>query len=373
MMKKKMVANTCTELFYQMIRSVIGTSDERLDNPLPEVWKGLYEMTQQQSLLGILFHGIEKNPEMRPPRELLLKWYAISEQIRRANEKTNEAAVELTDYFRAIGFRSCILKGQGNTLNYPDPYIRMSGDIDIWLEGGHDKIMKFVNSQWPGMLERYHHVEIPAWRGIPVEIHFTPSFMNAPWMNKRMQGWFMENAEEQFSHAVTLPDGAGAVCIPTNSFNIIYQLSHIYRHLFSEGIGLRQLVDYYYLLRKAKDDHGQQSTDYRELAATLKWLGMYKIATAVMWVLKEKLGLEDEYLIVSPNEKEGRFLLDEIMMGGNFGQYDTRLGSKEGEGIVHRYFRMSLRNMRYVQHYPSEALCEPFFRTWHFFWRLRHK
>ena len=36
--------------------------------------------------------------------------------------------------------------------------------------------------------------------------------------------------------------------IPTVEFNIIFQLTHIYSHLMNEGIGLRQLVDYYYVL-----------------------------------------------------------------------------------------------------------------------------
>lgn len=363
---------TIIDIFFQLLRYSIGASEEFPSELSPEMWNDIYKIARQQSLLGVLFYGIQKQSQQNPPRNLLLKWYAISEQIKETNQKINKATVELSDYFCTQGVRSCILKGQGNTLNYPDPYTRTSGDIDIWLEGGHDKIMKFVNSQWHGMLERYHHVEIPAWNGIPVEIHFTPSFMHAPWMNKRMQQWFAKQAEEQFSHRVALPNTDGMVCVPTLEFNLIYQLSHIYRHLFSEGIGLRQIVDYYFLL-KAKNDNGQRTTNHGELAATLQYLGLYKFAGAVMWVLKEALGLEEEYMIVPLNEKEGRFLLDEIMIGGNFGQYDTRLGSKEGEGVVHRYFRMSLRNMRYIKHYPAEALCEPLFRTWHFFWRLFHR
>ena len=358
--------------FFQMLRYSIEASEEFPSELSPEMWNDIYKIARQQSLLGVLFDGIHQQTESKPPRDLLLKWYAISEQIKEANQKTNKTAVEVSDFFRTQGFRTCILKGQGNTLHYPNPYIRTSGDIDIWLEGGHDKIMKFVNSKWHGMLERYHHVEIPAWNGIPVEIHFTPSFMHAPWMNKRMQRWFAEQEEEQFSHCVALPNTEGMVCVPTLEFNLVYQLSHIYRHLFSEGIGLRQIVDYYFLL-KAKNDNEPQTMDHGELAATLQYLGLYKFAGAVMWVLKETLGLEEEYLIVPSNERLGRFLLDEILQGGNFGQYDTRLGSKEGEGIVHRYFRMSLRNMRYIMHYPLEALCEPLFRTWYFFWRVAHR
>ena len=92
------------------------------------------------------------------------------------------------------------------------------------------------------------------------------------------------------------------------------------------------------------------------LQRDLKHLGLWKFAGAVMFVLHEVFGLSEEMMIAPMNEKEGRFLLEEVMLGGNFGQYDDRLGDKTGEGKVHRYFRMSLRNMRFVRHYPSEAI-----------------
>ena len=40
----------------------------------------------------------------------------------------------------------------------------------------------------------------------------------------------------------------GEIAIPTVEFNLIFQLTHIYAHLMNEGIGLRQLLDYYYVL-----------------------------------------------------------------------------------------------------------------------------
>lgn len=55
----------------------------------------------------------------------------------------------------------------------------------------------------------------------------------------------------------------------------------------------------------------------------LEHLGLAKIAGAVMWVLKEVLGLEEKYLIAPVDERRGRFLLSEIMRGGNFGMYGT--------------------------------------------------
>ena len=105
----------------------------------------------------------------------------------------------------------------------------------------------------------------------------------------------------------------------------------------------------------------------------LKHLGLWKFAQAVMFVMKEVFGLSENKMIAPINEKEGRFLLDEIMRGGNFGQYDNRMGNKVDESKIHRYFRMNLRNLRFVKHYPTEALCEPVFRTWFALWKKIHR
>lgn len=356
--------------FFVLLRYSVHASDEWPEGMTEECWENIYEMARQQSLLGVLFYGIQNRrmnhaDDIMPERRLLLKWYLASERIKQENIQANKVVVKVERFFQMNGFRSCILKGQGNSLIYPNPYIRMSGDIDIWLNGGRKKILNFVNERWKNCTMRYHHVEIPNFEGIPVEVHFTPSFMNAPWLNYKWQQWFKEHAEAQFSHVKELPDGRGMINTPTLDFNLIYQMNHIYRHLFSEGIGLRQLMDYYFLLKANK---GRCRLD-----DSISDLGMRKFAGAMMWVLREVFGLEDEKLLVRPNEKEGRFLLREIMIGGNFGQYDMRLGKKDGEGIVRRYFRMTIRNLQIAFHYPAEALCEPVFRTWYFFWRMWHK
>ena len=173
----------------------------------------------------------------------------------------------------------------------------------------------------------------------------------------------------QCSNVVTLPDGYGKITVPTMSFNVIYILSHLYRHVFTEGIGLRQLIDYYFVVVKSEERRVKNLT---ALQRELKYLGLWKFAGAVMYVLHEALGLPETKMIAPIDVNEGRFLLAEIMQGGNFGQYDTRLGSKENEGKLHRYLRMSLRNLRFVKHYPTEALSEPLFRTWFALWKKIH-
>ena len=172
-----------------------------------------------------------------------------------------------------------------------------------------------------------------------------------------------ERIEEQCRNVVGLPDDAGEIDIPTAEFNIVYQLSHLMHHFFDEGIGLRQIVDHYYLLRTTKfaDSH-----DWKE---ELDYLGLRKFAGAVMYVMQEVFALETDYLLVSADERRGKLLLYEILKGGNFGQHSGL--TRHSTGI--KYFLKIRRSLRFVREYPAEALCEPIFRTWHFFWRLKHR
>ncbi len=354
------------DLFFQLLRYSIGASDERPKDISPEDWESLYEIARRQSLLGVLFYGIEVHPEIKPEKRLLLKWYSVSEKIKVANQKTNRAAVEATSFFREHGFRTCLLKGQGNTLNYPNPYMRTSGDIDIWVEGGDRKVLTFARKYVPHADFCYHHIEFKKVEGVETEVHYRPSFMNSFVHDGRMQRWFEEVAEEQFSHEVELPEGAGTVCVPTNGFNRIYQMSHISNHFFHEGIGLRQILDYYYVLQQGFTE-GERAED----EALLKRLGLYKMASAVMWVLKEMLHMEDGLMIVSADKKLGRFLLNEILQGGNFGKYDQRVSHHQGQ-FAKNILRLK-RDFRLMWYFPSECLWEPLFRWYHFFWRLLNK
>ena len=373
------------KIFFDFLRFCIGSVKD-IPGSLKEVdWKELYAIAKKQALLGVLFCGIQRLPkELAPEQKLLMQWMVMAEQIRKQNIRQFLDSVKVCKNFENKGFANCILKGQGNALLYPDPYMRTPGDIDIYLSGGRRKIMKYVDQMCPNQVMRYHHVDFPVMK-TAIEVHFTPSYMFFPIHNSRMQKWFKEVMGEQCNHRVSLPDGYGEIHVPQVSFNVIYILSHLHRHIFTEGIGLRQLLDYYFVLVKWHTDltnltdsnkslpqMTQINTDLDTLRHELKYLGLWKFTQAVMFVTKEVFGLSEDRMIAPMDEREGRFLLDEIMRGGNFGQYDTRLGSKENEGKLHRYLRMSLRNLRFVKHYPTEALSEPLFRTWFALWKKIH-
>lgn len=339
-------------------------------------WRQLYTFASRQALLGFCFDGIERltkefSEELKQnsiERDLLMTWMGAAQQVRRQNVKVNAVASKLYSMLREDGFRCCILKGQGNALMYPNPYSRTPGDIDVWVNASREDITEYAKCHFK--LEddiRFHHLETTM-DGVPVELHFFPCSMNNPIYHARLQKWFKRNADLQCSNVVSLPDGIGEIAIPTTAFNVVYQLTHLYHHFFDEGIGMRQIIDYYYVVNT------DELLVIRDaLQKELKYLGLWKFAGAVMYVLHEVLGLPEEKMIAPMGEKRGKKLLAEILNGGNFGQHFTKYGHFTQQGMAKKYFLKIWRNMHFVRFYPAEALSEPIFRTWHFFWRLKHR
>ena len=339
-------------------------------------WRQLYNFATKQTIIGICFDGIERlgmeySTELKQnpiERELLMTWMGKAQQIRWQNMKVNSVASKLFSMLRKDGLRCCILKGQGNAGMYQNPYSRTPGDVDVWVNANRKIIMEYASKKFElGDNIRLQHVET-AMAGVPVELHFFPCSMNNPIYNTRLQKWFKRNADLQCSNVVSLPDDIGKIAIPTTAFNVIYQLTHLYHHFFDEGIGMRQIIDYYYVV-----NNDELLVIRNTLQSELKHLGLWKFAGAVMYVLHETLGLSEEKMIAPMDEKRGELLLAEILEGGNFGRHFTQYGGFTHQSMGKKYFLKIWRNMHFIRFYPAEALSEPIFRTWHFFWRLKHR
>ena len=455
--------------FFAFLKYCLGSKEDMSRVIAGMNWQELYSFASKQALLGLCFDGIERLGAEYPEelkqnpigRELLMTWMGKVQQIRRQNMKVNAVAGKLFPMLREDGMRCCVLKGQGNALMYPNPYSRTPGDIDVWIDASRERIMEYAQKKFE--LEddiRLQHLETSL-DGVPVELHFFPCSMNNPIYHARLQKWFRRNANLQCSNVVSLPDGAGDIAIPTTAFNVVYQLTHLYHHFFDEGIGMRQIIDYYYVvcdfykvyqnsskitpslftIKEGSTSHpdpltlrgeggnrptrcseplrskdggpskvspdcagwdrrdaigdtnsvscssGSSITSVSSASTTdssastaldvvqreLKYLGLWKFAGAVMYVLKEVLGLSEDKMIVPMDEKRGRLLLAEILDGGNFGRHFSKYGGFTHQCMGKKYFLKIWRNMHFVRYYPAEALCEPLFRTWHFFWRLKYK
>ncbi|WP_018909684.1 nucleotidyltransferase family protein [Prevotella veroralis] len=355
-----------TSIFFDFLRFCLKEDTKEPQNLSEMDWDALYDFGRKQAILGVLFHGIKRlsKSEYRPDRRQILRWYADCSFIEKANIQTYKDASDLTEMMlKKFGVHSCVLKGQTNALMYPDPYMRTSGDIDLWTDAKTLDIIRISRQLDPKGEIGYHHIELSYFK-TPVELHFFPSFMGNMWHEYKLRRFFNQCKEAQFDRLSILPSGLGEIYTLTDDFNRVFQMSHLMHHFFFEGIGLRQMIDYYYLLLRGFTDEERKKT-----IRVFKQVGMFKFAAAVMYIMKDILGLPDQYLLMKPNERVGKILVSEIIQSGNFGFHDKRY-SFTGKSVYSQYFLEIYRNLHFAFDFPSETIWgRPVSRWWHMLYK----
>lgn len=340
-------------------------------------WSDFLEFCCRQGIQGIVWGGIER-AKIKIPQSVLFEWIGVVEQTKTRNITLNRQCVEVSSFFAELGYHSCILKGQLNALFYPKPELRSPGDIDVWVsrEGGNnnyswsderEEIIKMIRGMYPKAYFVWHHIDFPLFSETSVEVHFIPVHLNNWYYNRRVKRYMLEQRNRQFSHRVNMAftsceDKKADIGALTNDFNIIYLMLHMYKHCFTSGNNLKQLIDYYCLLKKWYAERNCQD-EKKDFSKQFAQFGILKYAKGVMWVLKEKLGLNEEYLIVDYDEKFGRILLKDMF------QYGINI-RRDRLGLI---FGRFMDNLHLVQFFPIEVLIAPLHLIWLKCWKQTMK
>lgn len=367
----------------ELLRIAMGVDSAMTSICTAEEWGMIYRLAKEQAIVGLLYKAVSVLPkEQMPPPDIIGRLYSDAEYIRTQNEKVNVISLSLQNKFRNDGFHTIILKGAGNASIYNNlsnrqnersdlGNYRTTGDVDIWLiangcssvEQNRTLVIEYVQKFAPQAELLIHHVGIPPVDGIHVELHYLPMFFYSFRSQRRFDALCMQQAYRQTRHQI------GNLIVPTADFNAVYQLSHILRHLFEEGIGIKQIIDYYYVLSSlhAMNDDSLSIDVLHEIDR----LSMRPLAEAMMYVLHEAFRLPDDYMICSPEADKGKLLMNEVMRGGYMGLYDDRKSDWRLNGKMSMFIWKWRFNMRLWKLCPREVLCAPMFRLWHYLWRCR--
>ena len=379
-------------LFFELIQVALGTRICLSHTPSANEWGKLYAMAMKQSLVGVCFAGVQKaspqpSPEGKGEKSLLLRgdleeayipemlyftWMGMAAKIQQRNETVNRQCVELQKRLSADGFRSYIMKGQYVATLYGEHLaaLRQSGDIDVYLEGGLDKVLAYARTF--GEVKKVNELEmsVPVFSETEVEFHYRPFIMRNPFKNCKLQVFFDNCAERNFSNRIKLsvvdstssPTKSLEIMAPTIVFNLVHQMVHTYHHFITEGVGLRQLMDYYFVIQASNAD------DVFECQKMVESLGLNRFASALMWVLMHVFGLKVEQALWAPCEKDGRLLLDEILMSGNFGHTDERAKDIQTSRWKAFWF-VNGKTFRFWRFDHWAWFWSPVWRAYHFLWR----
>lgn len=347
----------------EIVRIIVGEQKTSIA-PSYICLKYIYNEAVKQAIDGVVMDGVISLMSVQDVTSALrtfkLRWIANSLKLEQRNDLVNLRIRQLVNIFSDGGYRSCVLKGQGVAQLYPNPKRRRCGDIDLWVEGNRNDIIKFVRSKGVRIYDvNLVHATADFFEEVSVEIHFRPSWMYNPLLDRKLQSFFTEQATMQFAHY----DERVGFAYPTVYFNLVHSMVHINRHIFEEGVGLRQLMDYYYILQHSTPQ--KRSDAYQVLCS----VGLKKFVAAVMYVMQQVFLLEEDLMLCRPNSILGSRLLDSIMAGGNFGK---ALGLKHGRNRLEKGLLQLKHNLQLMLPYANEAMWILFFQVWHYGWRKRH-
>lgn len=372
------------KLFFELIQISIG-SREVLSSKFSSLgqsrtisakeWIVLYRMAEKQALVGITFHGVEKLYKALPevcknlPVNLRMHWLGLAANIQERNILMNKRCYELQEKLVRDGFKCSILKGQGVATLYGSVLcsLRQPGDIDVWVDGGMAQSMKYCCEKFGKVEFDYVNAHTPFYEDVEVEWHWRPFVFTNLMRNRKAQQWLeSDEVKKMLTGERAKFSSDQEIVVPTWDFNAFFLMQHCYHHMFESGLGLRQIMDYYFLLLDVS--RHESVVDFLLLNSWFKKYGMRRFVSAVMWIMQEVFRIEKKYLICEPNEKEGRFILNEVMAGGNFGHHDMRI-RKVGKGKIQFLFSVVQHNWYLATHYSHEFLWAPVWLTYHWCWK----
>ena len=338
-------------LFFELIQVALGRRERLSRNPSPKQWAMLYQWAEKQTILGVCFRAV-KEMAGEVPQAVYMKWLAVAASMQQQNEVMNQRCAAVYEAITERGFHCAVLKGQGVAELYDAEagrglsMLRQSGDIDVWLwkEGlslkeNRRAVVEFARTIEPDATGAEHHVGVE-WMGTEVELHYEPAYFCNPFANRRFRKWFMGYDKSLFTLS---RHGFG---VPEAEFNRVFLLAHAFRHYLSEGLGLRQVMDYYF----ARKGFGKEArTD-----GLIKDLRMQRFEMAMNWVA--------DFVFENVEKEEGKefgqMLLEHIMQGGNFGKYKERSVASRNTHLG-RFVNQLYHDLQLARSYPSEAIWAP--------------
>lgn len=247
-------------LFRELLLLAVGRREALSEAPSAADWQSAWHLAKRQQLQAVLYDAACCLPEgVRPPAALDEVWRKSADSVAVMSELNYKLCCELDSMLKTAGVRTCVLKGQALASYYPRPASRFGGDIDLWIDLGHRAFVKKARAEgWKLSDIVYQECSLSYSRSVNVDVHFRPARMYNPFRNRRLQAWFSAQAPLQFD----LPSGGERpFAVPTAGFNAVYLCVHIFRHAVDGGVALRQILDYYYVLKALTPEERREAFD----------------------------------------------------------------------------------------------------------------
>lgn len=331
----KAIDNT-TQAFLEFVRAGLWEKEARLD-PLDYVdYSVVMRLAEEQSVVGLVAAGLEHVINIKVPKEVLLQFVGNTLQLEQRNQAMNHFLAELVDRMRKEGIYSLLIKGQGIAQCYEKPLWRASGDVDFFLNDSNFYRAKdfltplAISSRVEGDFGLHQEMIIKTW---VVELH--GDLRNG--LSRKIDRMLEEVQMSVFyrGNVRSWMNGNTIVFLPCVDDDVIIVFTHIIKHLFNGGIGLRQICDWCRLLWWSKEalDKKLLEERVRSMSLMTEWKAFASLAVNYLGMPAEAMPLySSEKKWICKSKRIIAFVLD----SGNFGHNKDISYQSKYTGVIRK-------------------------------------
>lgn len=311
------------QVFLELVRvglwSDVESTDLRNYGSMDSVdWEKVYQLAEEQSVIGILLAGIDHS-SVKPPQELLLQWIGEVQILEQQNKVMNDFVAQLNGRLWQNKIYGLLVKGQGVAQCYEKPLWRTSGDVDLLLddlnyEKAKDMLIPLADEVQSEDVGKKHQAIII--KGVDVELHGKMPFGLSQKADKVIDAVIDDSLKRGGARVWTINNSD--IYLPNADNDVILVFTHFLRHFFIEGVGLRQICDWCRLLYTYRDslNYGLLEKRIRKMGLMTEWQVFGKLAV-------EFLGMPEETMPFYKDSQgmkiKAKRVLSRVMKSGNFG------------------------------------------------------
>ena len=338
-------------------------TDANLDLDLNDKvdWEEVYQLAEEQSVVGLVLAGIEHS-NVKLPQELLLQWIGEVQIIEQQNKAMNKFIAELIEKMRNADIYTLLVKGQGIAQCYERPLWRAAGDVDLLLSCDNYQTAIPLLSKMASHIDDEHHDTLHkafVMDNMEVELHGTLRSN----LGRRIDKVIDEVQKDVFcgGNVRSWMNGSTRVFIPRADEDVVFVFSHILQHFFNGGIGLRQVCDWCRLLWTYKDslDNGMLESRIKKAGLITEWKTFASLVIDVLGMPEKAMPL---YSKSSKWKRKADLVLNFILDTGNMGHnrdVSYRDNTSPAKRKLITLYRVSQDSFRHLLIFPLDA-----FRAW---------
>ena len=314
--------------FYALLRGGLWEKEVRLEEYGSVDFNRIFEIAKEQTVIGLIAAGMEHVVDRTITKEDAAKFIHSVVKAEKINKAMNEYIAKLITYLRDNDISPLLVKGQGLAWCYERPQWRMSGDVDLIVAREAYKkavdILKKIASSFDNERDSDLHISLDIGNGI-VEMHGTLDMHYLKRVDRAVDEIFRKTFENKEVRVWTVDEVPIEVPKPDN--DVIFVFTHILKHSFIGGVGLRQVCDWCRLLYTFKDE-----IDAALLQERLTKMGLMREWKTFAALAVRHLGMNAEYVPLydpSPKwERNADIMNNYIILDGNFGHNWDRQSRK---------------------------------------------